>query len=353
MQPNTDLAVGSRAPATALACSGRSRTTFPATRPAPIGRRAEASATTWRIGVGFGLLTLLFGCAGPAKAPRRETALRRPGTSNVSASNAPAGPTLQLDPGLGEASGHPISEFMYFVPLISPEPVVVTESAGNTQRARIRSLERRVSSEAFSVTCEVEITGDGVQRNTFDSTAAIRRRERQLKEGGSMTRVLGSICIEGAGRGTIEVEGVVTNQVPTVNEVRLRFTGQGKPSPVTIGLRDIRYFDGAFRAVNETVARVHTLTFQRSTNAPRMAVTVGSVKRKEAGDGLWQKFVGNVTGAAANLLIKPIRVEAAGHQAMLNFGLALALQERSFTFPPARHLRTQLGADAIQPVSAH
>ena len=70
---------------------------------------------------------------------------------------------------------------------------------------------------------------------------------------------------------------VVTNQVPTVNEVRLRFSGRGKPSPVTIGLHDIRYVDGAFRATNEMVARVNTLTFQRSTNAPRMAVTVGSV----------------------------------------------------------------------------
>ncbi len=167
-----------------------------------------------------------------------------------------------------------------------------------------------------------------------------------------MSRVLSSICVEGEGQGAIEVEGVVTNQVPTVQEVRLRFTGRGKPSPVTIGLRDIRYVDGAFRATNELVARVNTLTFQRSTNAPRMAVTVGSVKRKDAGDGLWQKIAGSVTGVAANLLIKPIRVDSVGHQTMLNFGLALAAQEPTFTFPQARNLRTHLPADAIQPTSS-
>jgi hypothetical protein len=168
-----------------------------------------------------------------------------------------------------------------------------------------------------------------------------------------MTRVLGYISVEDGGRGTVEVEGVVTNQVPTVNGVRLRFSGRGKPSPVTIGLHDIRYIDGAFRATNEMVARVNTLTFQRSTTPPRMAVTVGSVKRKEAGDGLWQKLVGNVAGAAANLLIKPIRVEAIGHEAMLNFGRALAVQERSFAFPHARNLRIRLAADAVQPTSSY
>jgi hypothetical protein len=49
-----------------------------------------------------------------------------------------------LNAGPGESPGNPISEFMCFVPLISPEPVVVTESAGNTQRTRIRPASRLV-----------------------------------------------------------------------------------------------------------------------------------------------------------------------------------------------------------------
>jgi hypothetical protein len=33
------------------------------------------------------------------------------------------GPTLHLDYGHGQALHNPVSQFMYFVPLISPEPV--------------------------------------------------------------------------------------------------------------------------------------------------------------------------------------------------------------------------------------
>jgi hypothetical protein len=150
------------------------------------------------------------------------------------------------------------------------------------------------------------------------------------------------------------VEGTLTNRVPTVAEVRLRFNDRGKASPVTIGLQDIRYVEGAFRPTNEMVARVNTLTFKRGVVPPRMAVTVASVKRKDAGDGLWQKFVGGVTGVAANLLIKPIRVDATGHEAMLDFGLALAAEEPAFTFPRARHLKTDsasAGAKTVTPPS--
>jgi hypothetical protein len=37
------------------------------------------------------------------------------------------------------------------------------------------------------------------------------------------------------------VAGTMTDRVPTVTEVRLRFNCRGRPSPVTIGLHDIRY----------------------------------------------------------------------------------------------------------------
>ena len=52
-----------------------------------------------------------------------------------------AGPTLHLDYGRGESPGSPVAEFMYFVPLISLEPVSVVKSPGNTQRVRIPSHE--------------------------------------------------------------------------------------------------------------------------------------------------------------------------------------------------------------------
>ena len=46
-----------------------------------------------------------------------------------------------------------------------------------------------------------------------------------------------------------------------------------------------------------------------------------------------------MTGALANLLLKPITVEQAGNEAMLNFGRALAAEEPAFTFPRARNLK--------------
>jgi hypothetical protein len=259
-------------------------------------------------------------------------------TKTNSAAGA-TGPTLRMDSGRGESPGNPIADFMYFVPLISPEPVSITQSASNTQRARVRSGQRKVTEVAFSATYDFEITGTGFQRNSFDHQDNIRRHERQLKEGGELSRVLDSITTEGSGLGTIEVEGTRTNGIATVTEVRLRFNSGGKPSPVSIGLQDIRYLNGEFRATNEMVARVNTLTFRKTTGSPRMAVTVASVKRKDAGDNLWQTFTGSLAATAANLLIKPIRVEAVGHKAMLKFGRALVAEETSFTFPRARNLK--------------
>jgi hypothetical protein len=70
-----------------------------------------------------------------------------------------------------------------------------------------------------------------------------------------------------------------------------------------------------------------------------MEVTLASVKRKDAPNSLWQNFVGGIKGAAANLLLPPLTVTADGHQAMLDFGLALAMQQPTFTFPFATRLK--------------
>jgi hypothetical protein len=229
---------------------------------------------------------------------------------------------------------------MYFVPLISLEPVSVVKSPGNTQRARMVSATRSFTARSFLVTCEFEFAGEGNQQNVFDHTDKIRRHERELKEGGSLDHQLGSINVEGAGSVIIEVEGTVTGLDPTVAEVRLRFNGRGRPSLVTIGLHDIGYFGGAFRLRNETVVRVNTLIFRRKPGPTKMEITVASVKRKDAGDRFWQNLMGGLKATTANLFLKPIAVEPAGNEAMLNFGLALASQAPAFTFPRARNLKT-------------
>ena len=52
------------------------------------------------------------------------------------------GPTLYLKDGEGGAPGNPIATLMYFLRLVSDEPVIMTESEGNTQEARVLSVKR-------------------------------------------------------------------------------------------------------------------------------------------------------------------------------------------------------------------
>lgn len=291
----------------------------------------------------MGLLAGLVVLGGCASAPERRVdvpALASPTVASVTAVQGATGPTLSLEAARPGSAGSPIAEFMYFVPLISPDPVSVSENSGNTQRGRIVSTTRRFKPDSFQIVSAFEITGEGFQRNTFDPTNHIRRNEERLKAGGVLERQLDTIVVAGPGRGRIEVEGVVSNQMSVVTEVRLRFN-DGQPSPVTIGLHDIRLAEGAIRFANPVNARVNTLTFRRAPGRPKMEVTVASVKRADAGNGLWQQFVGSVTGLAANLLLKPITVDKTGHEAMLDFGRALALNQPAFTFPLAKHLQPQ------------
>lgn len=281
----------------------------------------------------FMLLVLATGCA--SSTARRAPAKLRFDPLELPAPD-PAGPTILL---AGTNAPIPIADFMYFVPLISPEPVAMTASPGNTQQARVLSVERRVGKDAFTVECQFEVIGAGSLFHTLDQGPNIQRNEKKLADGGTIERALDTISIDGPGAGVIEVEGVITNGLAAVSEVRLRFNARGQASPVSIGLKELRLIDGEVRSLNEHVARVNTLAFRRAPASPRMAVTVASVRRKDAGGGLWNTFTGAVTGLAANMFLKPIKVDAAGHEALLNFGRQLAAQAPSFTFPRAKNLQ--------------
>jgi hypothetical protein len=276
----------------------------------------------------------LWGCSGP-QIQKSGSALRLPAPLAVPGS---AGPSLVFDYGRSAAKGNRIADFMYFVPLISPEPVAMVESANNQQRARVLPVQTHLDGKSFSTSCEFVITGEGTQQNIFDLSGIIRRNKQKLEQGGMIEKQLTYITVSGQGHGVVEIEGTISNRVPVVNLIRLRFEGFGQPSPVTIGLEDMRFVEGKVRHENELVAQVESLSFKRAPGPPKMEVTVGSVKHKDAGNGLWQRFVGNVTGVAANLLIKPLTVEQLGHQSMLDFGVALATEQPSFTFPKARNL---------------
>jgi hypothetical protein len=249
------------------------------------------------------------------------------------------GPTIKLGIDREVAAANAVADFMYFVPLIAREPVSSLTSPGSTQLVRILSAKRHFSRHSFTVVCEVELTGEGWQQSVFDLAPSIRRLESQPQKDASLGRRLKSIDVRGAGAITVEVEGVVSNGVATVREVRLRFNAHGQASPVWINMCDIRRVNGAVRPANETLARVNTLTFRRQSGPPTMEVTVASVKHKDAGDGFWQNLKGRLAGTAVNMFLDPFTVEAAGHEAMLDFGLALVSGAPTFTFPRARNLQ--------------
>jgi hypothetical protein len=296
---------------------------------------ARVSRTPTRLWWGLLMTMTLMPLFGQAA----ETITTAVGSSPTQRVSAATGPTLRLHYEPGKAGGNPVEAFMYFVPLISPEAVSIVSSPGSTQSARVTSAKRRFTEHSLLTTCEFEFSGEGSQQNHFDLTNQIRRQERKLKEGRAMRRQLSCITVEGPGSGTVEVEGTISNGVQVVTEVRLRFNARGKSSPVSIDLCDIRYEDNEFRRVNEMVARVNTLTFRRKPGPPRMEVTVASVKKKGAGKNLWQSITGGIKGAAVNAFIDPLRVEATGHRAMLEFGQALVLGASTFTFPRARNLK--------------
>ncbi len=254
-----------------------------------------------------------------------------------------SGPTLRFDYGAGPARSNPLAQFMYFVPLISPEQVSLLTNAGNTQCARVVSFRCRTNGVTFHAVCEFDFLGEGLECNVFDHSFLVRRREKELKAGKLLAHQLAAISVEGGGGGSMEIDGTLTNGQPAVTEMRLRFNGRGQASPVTIDLQDIGWRNGALCYENEMVARVNTLRFQQKPGPPKMEVTLASVKRADAGNGLWQSFVGGLKGAAANLLLPPLNIATNGQQAMLNFGLALATQQPTFTFPFAARLTNCAG----------
>jgi hypothetical protein len=265
------------------------------------------------------LLTVAAGWASAAEAP------------------APAGPTLRLHEPGGGLGENLVADFMYFVPLISKEKVMAGEEAGAAHRVRLLSIKRHVKAESFSVRAEFEIIGSGRQEYSLDCTNQVRRHEARLKRGGKIDRVLSAINIDGAGKGTIEVSGSVSNGVLIVNEVSLGFHEHGA-SPVSIFLHGLEYKDGEFKTFNEVVARVNTLRFRRMEGDPKMEVTVASVKARDAKASLWQSFKGGIKGFAVNLFIPPLGINPQGHDAMLAFGEAFASQAAGFTFPFATNM---------------
>jgi hypothetical protein len=145
-----------------------------------------------------------------------------------------SGPTVLLTYSRETFEGNPISSFMYFVPLISPTLVDRQTSPKNTQRVGIFTYEKKMASKFFSVTCEFEMLGQGLHKNTFDSEEMMALFIGELEEGETLTNMLDYIEFKGEGFGRLEITGTITGSVETVTEIDLRFNARDHKSPVTI-----------------------------------------------------------------------------------------------------------------------
>jgi hypothetical protein len=255
----------------------------------------------------------------------------------TSGSTASSGPTVILKS--EKALKNPTPDFMYFVPLISPTLVYSETSKGNGQKSGLISGTRKSTSNSFSASGEFQMQGSGFHKNKFDSAGMIARNTKGLK-GKPLKNILGYIKFEGEGYGWIEIKGKLNGKKATATEVKVHFNGKGKDSPVTVGLYSVKPVNGEYKYENkydEIVARVNTLTFNKSTNNPMMGIIVSAVYAEGGKPGFW----GKLKGSLANLIIKPLEIDKLGNDTMLDFGCALFGEKETFTFPKAKNLRVE------------
>lgn len=252
----------------------------------------------------------------------------------------PSGPVLKLDYAGRPENDIRIADFLYFVALISPEPVTVSESATNTLSVRVAAIRQESGKDRFSMSLAFDVSGQGFRHYAIDLSDLVRRQSLRLAAGKALERQLDYIRYEGAGKGVLEIEGRIEGGVKTATTVRLCFD-DGAASPVTVGLKDVRSVGGTLKSENELVARVNSLEFTRDGSPPLMGIRVGSVKRRGAGNNLFQNLKGQFVGMVANMLIPPIAIRQTGNDAMLNFGQAVLNRDATFTFPAAENAKAK------------
>ena len=256
--------------------------------------------------------------------------------NNINDNTASSGPTVILK--CDKVLKNSTPDFMYFVPLISPTLVYSKTSEGNGQKSGLISSQRKSTPKSFYFSGEFQMQGSGFHKNEFDSNGMIARNIGGLKKGEALKNILGYIKFEGEGYGRIEIKGKIEGKKATATEVKVHFNGRGKNSPVTVGIYSVKPVNGEYKYANQynaIVARVNTLTFDKSTDKPLMDIVVSSVYAEGGKPGFW----GNLKGALANLIIKPLEIDKLGNDTMLNFGCALFEGKETFTFPKAKNLK--------------
>lgn len=258
-------------------------------------------------------------------------------TAQVSQPEAQSGPTVYL---FDEKGGYPdniLSDFMYFVPLISPVAVSATQSQENTQGGHLLSYTAERKGNSFYVSCEFRMKGSGWFTNKFDNDAMIEWNVKKTKKQ-TLKNILDYIKFEGEGYGRIEAKGTISGSKLTTESVNVYFNARGADSPVSVGLFDVdasKKTDGAYSPYNRKVARVNVLSFEKSSSEPRMGIKIAAVGASEDKLGTWAHIV----GAIGNWFIPPIEIDRLGNDTMLNFGAELYQKSPTFTFPIAKNLK--------------
>jgi hypothetical protein len=253
------------------------------------------------------------------------------------------GPTVFLFDKNGGYPDNKLSDFMYFVPLISPVPVTAVTSQNNTQGGNLLSYESGQTSDSFYVACEFRMKGKGFYIDEFDDDAMVEWNTKAATNKKVLKNILDYIKFEGEGYGEIEAKGEIAGSKMTVETVVVHFDARGAESPVTVGLYDVdisKKTDGHYGQYNKKVASITTLTFNRSEEAPRLDLKISAVGKDEESLGMWA----HIKGYLGNFFIDPIEIDKLGNNTMLEFGLSLYKKDLTFTFPKAKNLiRTQIG----------
>jgi len=288
---------------------------------------------------------MLFGCSkrktsGDGIVSRFGESTQRQAQHGADAEpNGVSGPTVFL---FGEGGGYPdntLADFMYFVPLISPVPVSAVTSSNNTQGGHLLSYESDKTPDSFYVACEFRMKGLGSYLNKFDGDAMIEWNMTSAGNKKVLKNILNYIKFEGEGYGRIEAKGTIAGSVMTVDNVEVHFDARGAESPVTVGLYDVdvtKKKDGHYSGYNNKVARITTLTFNKSDGRPKMELKISAVGKSEDSLGTWEHIIGFL----GNFFIDPIEIDKLGNETMLQFGLELYNKQPKFTFPKAKNLRT-------------
>jgi hypothetical protein len=252
------------------------------------------------------------------------------------------GPTINLDYGKGKLSANPVSEFMYFVPLVSKTPVSRWISEQNDQSAQVVSHTKTVKGNSFTVKCELKITGNGSYRNVFNFDDMLQFKKQFFDEGGTIKRMLEYIQFEGESLGCISIKGKIDGGIETVQTVEIDF-GYSDESPVLISMYDIECKDGKYNDKDKKscmLVRVNKLSFERCDENPVMKVDVASVRSAKNKEGFLARF----TGQLVNIFMPPMEITQDGNDAMLSFGAALTREDNAFIFPKAENLNGSMVA---------